>query len=77
MTHTPEEIRAILAAATPGPWQLRHDGWTIRDSQGNKQIAHTYGRDGSLVEQQVNDAQLIAAAPTIIAELLAALEAKQ
>lgn len=73
MTYTTDEIQQMLAAATPGPWQLRYDGWTIRDSAGNRQIAHTYGRDGSLVEQQVNDAVLIAAAPTIIDDLLKTL----
>lgn len=67
-------IEARLAAATPGPWTLRYDGWTIRDSRGNRQIAHTYGRDGSLVEQQVNDADLIAHAPTDIRALLDEVE---
>lgn len=79
---TPAELTAIAereAKATKGPWMLHHDGWTIRDSKGERQIAHTYGRDGSFVEQQVSDAEFIAEARTDIPALLrhiAALEAR-
>lgn len=73
-------IRALLDAATPGPWMqdddlVRWEGNNFVGDDGRKGS----GRQGvcmmnSATGNATNDAAFIAAAPTIIAELLAELE---
>lgn len=73
---TDEELKAIRAraeAASPGPWEDRLDGWTVRDANGGK-VAATYRADGT-AEQQVNDQQFIAAARADVPALLAHADA--
>ncbi len=72
------EIRARLAAATPGPWDLRFnangEGELFGDDH-NTWIALLPHRCVARLEEQMHkDAAFIAAAPTDIADLLAALE---
>lgn len=83
MTYTPEEIRAMLAAATPGPYRLQRNVAWVFAPDGDREVAvHCTPLDeawisnaGDYRKQQVSNAELFAAAPTIIAELLATLEA--
>lgn len=74
----PEEIKRLLAAATPGPWyqnpftpinvQDRH-GLTVCSMAG----ARASGGDDFQAELEAN-AELIAKAPTLIAELIEQVE---
>lgn len=81
MTHTTEQLEAMLAAATPGPWQVsgvRHKG----DLKiGNQTRLIMVGPDcdyvaGVFFDMQTGrghtDAKLLAAAPEVTAELIAA-----
>jgi hypothetical protein len=77
-----DEIRARLAAATPGPWKANDDG-TIDGSEYAEVICRgqvdcmAYCAGGTSVIEGDNlkaDADLIANAPTDIARLLAALD---
>ncbi len=79
------DIEARLYLATPGPWEVQPDGWTIREQapggeQGHR-VAHTYsvppegsGYSSLYTEQQVNDAFFIAEARTDVENLLAAVK---
>jgi hypothetical protein len=90
MTHTPDELRRLAAAATPGPWSVND----LRNAtDGNRECLWvdadyrtTYGRMISTVAElteegglqviwKLDDARFIAAARTAIPELLDALEA--
>lgn len=81
MTYTTSQLEAMLASATPGPWQasgVRHKG----DLKiGNQTRLIMVGPDcdcvaGVFFDMQTGrghtDAKLLAAAPTITAELIAA-----
>ena len=66
MTHTTEQLEAMLAAATPGPWRKSpQDGACVTSARGY--IGHF-----SVNRNIKADTRLIAAAPTITAELIAA-----
>lgn len=66
MTHTTEKLEAMLAAATPGPWRKSpQDGACVTSARGY--IGHF-----SVNRNIKADTRLIAAAPTITAELIAA-----
>lgn len=71
---TPERVRELLAAATPGPWVAEYSG-----EQGNCVIPHDAQstREAVCVTRlyhQAGDAELIAAAPDIAAAYLAKYE---
>ena len=81
MIYTPEQIREMLDAATPGPWGANE--WYNTDEGGwaavgpHHQVTHEEAMDGLddepdgiSHERAKADAQIIAAAPTIIRELL-------
>ena len=66
MTHTTEQLEAMLAAATPGPWRKSpQDGACVTSARGY--IGHF-----SVTRNIKADTRLIAAAPTVTAELIAA-----
>ena len=77
---TIEDIKARLAAATPGPWEMRPDGWQVTSAQCNicgtfhTHQMHDGGRLVSVRPVQP-DADLIAHAPTDLARLVAVAEA--
>lgn len=65
-----ERIEALRGKATPGPWEVCHDGWQIRGPEPETgldkgpKVAHTcVGMTGN-IEQQVDDAEFIAATRT-------------
>ena len=69
---TPErlaEIKALLAAATPGPWSV-HEGHRAVRVAPDRTLVHMF--HGTPADQH-----FIAAAPAIIAELLAEVERLQ
>lgn len=74
-----EEIKARLAAATPGPWELanpRPDGRNMVQRRGYD----LYGDEVSemiIVDTNPSDAEFIAHSPETQAKLTAALEAVQ
>ena len=79
MTHTTEQLEQMLADATPGPWQVgnRHTKSGVYTANGDL-IASTHGsmnssRDrGEEIAEQDACATIIAAAPDLAAELIAA-----
>ena len=77
MTHTTEKLEAMLAAATPGPWICYADipsadpNWHIVTTANKLRVlANVHIEPGNSVDPA--NAALIAAAPTITAELIAA-----
>lgn len=77
------EIRAALAAATPGPWEAEGRGvgqcgepWGDVVSTRVDCMAYCYGGTGSAIESPA-DAHLIANAPAWLAELVARVEAAE
>lgn len=84
MTHTTEQLEGLLADATPGPWVQSHreglDGnyrteiYTTEDPDNTIAGCHWHSvptLNGFRADRAAN-AALIAAAPTIAAELIAA-----
>lgn len=71
------EIRARLAAANPPPWVLRNDGPNLADvfTEDPDCEREWGGHIAAYVERA--DAELIAHAPTDLADLLADLEAAE
>ena len=67
---TNEEIRRLLDDATPGPWIARQDPSDESDWFIGKEDPRQWDRGPIAAGIDVSDARLIAAAPTIIAELL-------
>lgn len=65
------EIEARLRAATPGPWQLYEGGWvvSIKDGDGKQMFVGSSG--------PINEARLIANAPTDIRRLIEELRQQQ
>lgn len=67
-------------AATPGPWEQRSDGWTVRVVQPDTELERgwriaTTHRGGPHRKEEVSNATYIALAnPTTILELCALLE---
>jgi hypothetical protein len=85
-----EEIRARLAAATPGPWTAIQKTWRSRTSghtwsaYGIEQSQEVYGDDAWAISYATDtgqiaqkDADLIAHAPADLAYLLAEVERLQ
>ena len=86
------EIRALLEAATPGPWTAGDDGIPASDVETayipKQKRCHGYGCDNKFIcdlndgeyheyfnaDEQTANARLIAATPTVIAELLGEIE---
>ena len=64
------EIETLLAEATPGLWHTEFD-WSLtvdaRPDDGHRNICHMRGRS----EEDGRNADLIAASPAVIQELLA------
>lgn len=60
---TPERVRELLAAATPGPWTHERIGF------GGHEV--TMDARGGVFVDRVHDAALIAAAPDLAADVLA------
>lgn len=76
-----EEARRIADAATPEPWHVQSDGWTVRttpahcdgyDGPRGIKVATT-GHSGDSVEREVANAEFIARARTLVPEMAAAL----
>lgn len=69
-----EELLAMVAEATPGPWEACGEPWnrTIYSSAENRVcfMAHTNGLDDA---RDIATSELVAQAPTIATELAAAL----
>jgi hypothetical protein len=68
---TLEEIEKLLSEATPGPWEhsvCHHCDWTCGHHSAGPTIK--YDDDEKFTEQCSKDANLIAASPTIIRQLL-------
>jgi len=73
MTYTTEQLEQMLSAATPGPWETR--GSKVGGDKASAGYLTTIcdaARGGGLHARQISNAALIAAAPTITAELIAA-----
>lgn len=74
-----ERIEAELAAITPGPWEVRQDGWQVTTAAhcnicGTHQVHQMHDGGRSTGEYPVQpDARFIANAPTHIRRLLEAL----
>jgi hypothetical protein len=75
-----DAIRARLAKATPGPWEANERGWTVVSEHANICALHD-GQDSEFWKTQGRDsgqgqpnADLIAHAPTDLADLLALLD---
>ncbi len=68
MTYTKDQIRALLAGATPGPWLNGYDP----SHYGAPEV--TDGKTFAYYVPDANNAALIAAAPSIIEQLLAETE---
>ena len=76
-----DEIRGMLANATPGPWRTSNRRgaspriwWVETDDNEYDLIAEVFDGKQSLSETDKSNADLIAAGPTIIADLLAEVE---
>lgn len=67
-----EKLRALLAAATPGPWKCMQDGTAAWIDQGNVKKAVWLGIARG--DQNRRDANLIAAAVNALPELLDKVE---
>ena len=79
MTHTIEQLEAMIAEAAAGPWRhgLRYNSVVSDHPTGHDDIATLDAYGGHLVCESVNilaNATLIAAAPTLATELIAALK---
>ena len=83
MTYTTEQLEKMLADATPGPWRVRINKRDSKDECDLSICGDIFvlaDLNGPQYEHQHPNAALIAAAPTITAELIAArrkLEAVQ
>lgn len=64
-------IRALLEGATPGPWEEYWRGIIHAPAYPAVSICQTYGPE----DQRHPNAAFIAAAPSIVAQLVAAVEA--
>lgn len=62
------ELKGLLESATPGPWEA-HDGWVDEPRTGFSVVECS-----DPIPDDVNNARLIAAAPTHLADLITALE---
>ena len=77
MTHTTEQLEQMLAAATPGPWTVDAKDpsdvvvWAS-ESELIGNIGHRVQPITVIFDMDEANARLIAAAPTITAELIAA-----
>ena len=77
---TPDELRAIRDAATPGPWQVHSEGAYYDEWSGD---AFWIGKDGKILGERkawasaltAEDAALIALAPDLASLLADAMEA--
>lgn len=71
------ELEALLAKATPGPWEVQNDGWSIRVEQSDTEkergwrVATTYASGPHRAQQQIADAELIVAAVNALPALIA------
>ena len=86
MTHTTEQLEAMLAAATPGPWTVRKWAQAMTITGNVHQVVSEENYPTAFVpawddpgpgeidgtDEAKANAALIAAAPTITAELIAA-----
>ena len=78
MIYTPEQIREMLDAATPGPYRLQRNVAWVFAPDGDREVAvHCTPLDeawtanaGNYRKQQIANAELFAAAPTVVRELL-------
>ena len=77
---TPDELRALRDAATPGPWQIHSEGAYYDEWSGD---AFWIGKDGKILGERkawasaltAEDAALIALAPDLASLLADAMEA--
>jgi hypothetical protein len=73
MTYTAEQLRTMLAAATPGPWRTaKRDMNRVIDAAGTCRICSTFS---SVMREEIDEANaaLIAAAPGLAAQLIATM----
>lgn len=81
MTIDTEKLRALLAAATPGPWRAGTvETWNVYADPNGDVMAPGLGRVVAQMNRHYphsNDAALIAAAVNALPELLDALEAAE
>ncbi len=72
---TLDELKALEAAATPGPWEYAHgnviDHWELWNPKTSEYVV----QDDSGVEPRTEDLALIAAARTMLPRLIAVAEA--
>ncbi len=70
-----EELRAMVAEATPGPWDADGPAWNrIVWSSHENRICFMAHSDGLNDDRDIANSRLIAKAPTIAAELATALD---
>lgn len=69
-----EKARALLAGITPGPWQVHKDNAGFVSIIGRQEpVVWTTGQPGEGANIFDRDAEFIAAAPTIVSDLLAVI----
>lgn len=75
MSEAVARARELLAAATPRPWEVRNrDCGDVDVVKDHERVEHICTVGDELDSGALADAELIAAAPTLLAELVAEVE---
>ncbi len=70
-----DELRAMVAEATPGPWEACGEVWSRKVyADGENRVCFMAHSNGLNDDRDIATSELVAQAPTLAAELIAALD---